>query len=86
MISGMGRSALEVGETEHIAVQLVAEQLATLGYSWREIATKADIGRTRLAAIFNGERTITLEEFVRLCDLARLDVRDVISRAREQAR
>lgn len=79
----MGRNevARPTGETAVIA-RLLADAAAGAGITQSELARRMHSNQSAVQRWLNGERSIPLGDFLRICDTLGLDPADVIRRAR----
>ena len=77
----MGSRAIEVDETERVAVGLIAEETERRGWSGRRLAAESGITKARIALLLRGERPTTMSDFDAMCRALGLRASEVIREA-----
>lgn len=67
-------------ETDRI-VDAIEEARSLWGISVAELARRIGVGRKRLWYVLNGQRTMHVDEFLKLCVALRIDPRSFVTRS-----
>lgn len=82
----MGTKSLEVGPATLAVVSLTNQAIEGAGLTRAHIEQRAGISHNRLAVILRGERPLTVDELVRICEVVGVSAATILREAEETVR